>query len=262
MNIAFWNGIGSRQSIADYVVAIGTILAMEQKSNVVLGSNYIANHMLQDAFSSKMLEEGCAHTPYCFLFDTPEYNEALWNMKQNRQGSILEVPQKGITIIFPPDVAEKRMFYYKSPPQSFYLLDMAKKYNASSQSALDEAEAVIVFLSKNATDIHNFFERFSSLVPKTLFVMVDYHRGAGYSCRKLESDYGIKRRNIIILPYNCEYEEACKEGKLEIFLEKNKKRSTREANYKLIASLRRIVKHIYKWENIGKEKEREDEQRR
>ena len=115
MKVACWNGTSSSDNVAKYVAAIGMMLALECKCNVVLSSNYLSNRMLQDCFSRRMLEDGIAHTPYCFLYGSPEYHGALWSMKRNRQDNILEVPMRGVTIIFPPDVAEKSMFYYKVP---------------------------------------------------------------------------------------------------------------------------------------------------
>ena len=195
MKVAFWNGIKGTDSVACYVAALGMLLAKEYNCNVVLSSNYISNRMMQDCFSKRMLEDGIAHTPYCYLYGSPEYHGALWSMKRNRHGNILEMPIKKMTIIYPPDVAENSMFYYKVSEQSYYLLDMAKCSIAESVKILDEAELVVVFLSQNETEIQNFFERFSSLIPKALFVIVDYQRDSGYSFRKIKEDFGIKNRS-------------------------------------------------------------------
>ena len=202
MKVAFWNGISSADSVANYVAAVGMMLAFECNCNVILSSNYISNRMMQDCFSSRMLEEGIAHTPYCFLYGSPEYHGALWTMKRHRQGNILEMPMKRMTIIYPPDVAEKSMFYYKSTPSDYYLLDMAKSGIAESKNVLDEAELVVVFFSQDETDIQNFFERFSSLVSKTLFVIMDFQRDSVHMCRKLKTQYGINQSDDIAEIFN------------------------------------------------------------
>jgi len=245
MKVAFWNGISASDSVADYVAAIGMMLALECKCNVVLSSNYLSNRMLQDCFSRRMLEDGIAHTPYCFLYGSPEYHGALWSMKRNRQDNILEVPMRGVTIIFPPDVAEKSMFYYKVPSESFYLLDMAKGGIAESKNVLDEAETVVVFLSQDETEIQNFFERFSSLVPKVIFVIVDYKRDAGYSCRKLKEKYGLNHDNIGSVPCDNEFKKACEEGNLKQYILCGMYRTNKEQKNGFIGSLRKLVKKIY-----------------
>ena len=245
MKVAFWNGISSTDSLADYVASIGMMLVLEHGCNAVLSSNYISNRMMQDCFSRRMLEEGIAHPPYCFLYGSPEYHGALWSMKRNRQNNILEVPMRGVTLVFPPDVAEKSMFYYAVSQDVFYLLDMAKCNISESKHVLDEAELVVVFLSQNETEIQNFFERFSSLVPKAIFVIVDYQRDTGNSCRKIKAKYGINSDNIGIIPHNSEFEVACEEGNLEQYILRGMQSTMEEHNYYFISNLRKLTKKIY-----------------
>jgi len=259
MKVAFWNGISSSDSVAHYVAAIGMMLAVEYNCNVVLSSNYISNRMIQDCFFRRLLEEGIAHTPYCFLYGSLEYYGALWRMKRNRHDNILEVPIKGVTIIFPPDMEENCMFYYKSFKKDFYLLDMAKGSIAESKNVLDEAELVVVFLSQGKTEIQNFFERFSSLVPKALFVIVDEQRDTGFTYRKLKTEYGIKRNKIGIIPYNDAFEKACEGGNLELYISNNMYQTIDAQNSNFILSLKKLSKKIYMLGmNINAE-EQEDE---
>lgn len=245
MKVAFWNGISMSDNMANYVAAIGMILALEHNCKVVLSSNYISNRMMQDCFYRRMLEEGIAHPPYCFLYGSPEYYGALWSMKRNRQNDILEVPMKGVTIVFPPDVAEKSMFYYSVPRDVLYLLDMAKCSISESKNVLDEAELVVVFLSQSETEIQKFFERFSSLVPKAIFVIVDYQRDTENSCRKIKAKYGINNDDIGIIPHNDAFENASEEGKLEQFILNGMHNTTEKCNYSFISNIRKLAKKIY-----------------
>lgn len=245
MKVAFWNGISFNDSLTKYVAAVGMMLVQEYNCNVVLSSNYISNRMLQDCFSKRILEEGSAHIPYCFLYGSSEYYGALWSMKRKRQNNILEMPMKRMKIIYPPDIAEKNMFYYSASVKDFYLLDVAKSGIADSKNILDEADLVIVFLSQGETEIQNFFERFSSLVSKALFVIVDYQHGAGKICRKLKSEYGINNKDIGIIPYNNEFETASEEGNMGQFILHNAQCTTEEQKYFFMAAIRRVSKKIY-----------------
>lgn len=245
MKVAFWNGVSVSGSVPNYMAAIGTMLAVEHHCDVVLGSNYISNRMIQDCFFSKMKEEGVAHAPYLFLHDSPEYHAALWSMKRNRQGNILDVPMEGITIIYPPDVAEKKMFYYQVPRTTFYLLDVADECSAALQNALDEADIVVVFLSQDEVKIHNFLERFSSLIPKCLFVIEVFLKNNKYSRRDFSAKYGIDIRNIGIIPHNSVYTDACEEGRLEYFLKNNLKQMTKEPQVNFMSKLKNVTNLLY-----------------
>ena len=259
MKVAFWNGAGYNGGVTDYVAAIGIFLALSRKCQVVLGSNYISNHMLQDCFSSRIKEQGIAHNPYCYSYGTPEYFRGLWEIRLSRTGPVSEKPMEGITIINPPDVAEKSMFYYKVPQNVFYFLDIAGENNAASLSALEEAELVIVFLPQDVTEIQKFFQRFSSLIPKALFVIEGNSRNWKAYRSNLESKYGISRENIAIIPNNSDYTEACEEGRLDFYIMSHMKQATKEPKYNFMSCLREITKLLYEHSFSEKKKEREDE---
>ncbi len=247
MRVAFWNGSSLSEGVAEYMAAIGTILKQEYYCEVVLSSNYISNHMLQDCFFGKIKETEIARASYCYLYDSPEYYRALWNMKQSRYNDILEIPMEGVTVIFPPDESEKRMFYYEAPPDAFYLLDVAGGNSTAFQSALEEAELIVVFLSQDVVKIHNFFERFSSLIPKAIFVIEEHQRAARSLFHKNVAEYGISYRNIGSIPYSKAFIEACEIGNLELFLKKN--RATKSPQYNFFSGIKNIAKLLYERSN-------------
>ena len=151
------------------------------------------------------------------------------------------------------------MFYYKNSSKDFYLVDMAKCSIAESKNILDEADLVIAFFSQGNTEIQNFFERFSSLIPKALFVIVDYQRDFGLTCRKICTEYGIKRNKILIIPYDAEFEKACEEGNLQSFVLENMHQTVEEEKNNCIANLKKLSKKIYMFGMHMKKEEREDE---
>ena len=260
MKVAFWNGVSSTDGVTDYLAAIGTILALQKKCQIVLGSNHISNHMLQDCFAGRIKEEGIAHTPYRFFYGSPAYFRALWDIQINRQGPILEKPMEGITIIYPPDVTDKHMFYLEVPRTVLYLLDIAGENNAASQSALAEAEIVVVFLPQDVTEIHKFFDRFSSLIPKALFVIEGVRKGKGTFQNTLKLKYGINSSDIGIIPHNYEYIEACEEGRLDFFIKSTLKHATRESQKNFIQGLKSVANLLYERCISELEKEWMDEQ--
>ena len=198
--------------------------------------------MLQDCFSSRTKEE-IAHTPYRFYYGTQEYFRALCELKINRQGSIMEIPMEEITIIYPPDVTEK-MFYYEVPRSTLYLLDVAGESSAS-QSALEEADIIVVFLPQDKTKIQRIFVQFSALIPKTIFVLDEFQRNKGCSRRNFAAKYGYNAWSIGIIPQNNEFKEICKEGRLEFYIKENLNCSTKELQYNFMSNLKAVTKQIY-----------------
>lgn len=253
MKVVFWNGISEAESLTGYVAAIGTILASKFHAEAVLGCNFISNHMLQDCFFSKMKEDGAAHPPYRYLYDSPEYYNALWKMKQNRQGNILEIPRTGVKIVYPPEIDEKRMFYLDIPEEVFYLLELAGESNLVFQGALEEADLIIVFLPQDVAKIQKFFYRYSSLVSKAIFVIVEKHRIDRASYRKIVAEYGIKYKNIGSIPWSKTFISACEEGRLELFLKEND--SEKGKQYHFVLGLDRIARLLYERKNKTEQEE-------
>ena len=258
MKVVFWNAISDSGNVTDYVAAIGTILSLEHHCEVVLSSNYISNHMLQDCFFCKIKEEGSAHAPYRYLYDSPEYYSALWNMKRSRQDNILEIPMEGVTILFPPGIAEKSMFYYEVPETSYYLLEVAGESSAYIHDVLEEAEVIVVFLPQDEIEIQKFFYRFSSLIPKAIFVIEESYRITRVSYRKMVAEYGINYRNIGSIPQNKEYIEACEDGKLESFL--RQKQAANSSQYSFIMGIRYVAQLLYERKVHKNRKECENNQ--
>ena len=67
-----------------------------------------------------------------------------------------------MTIIYPPDIYAKSMFYFKCPEQSIYILDVAKCSISESRNVLDEAD----YLANSDTKRYTHEEVFSRLKDK------------------------------------------------------------------------------------------------
>jgi len=253
MKVVFWNGISLSEGLADYVAAIGAILSLEYNCEVVLGSNYVSNHMLQDCFFNKKRGEEIAQASYCFIQDSTEYYRVLWSMKNNSKSNILEIPMEGVTIVFPPDVAETKLFYYSVPETTYALADVAGENITTFQCAVEEANLFVVFLPQNEYKIRKFFYRFSSIIPHAIFVIEEQQRSNRLFYRKIVAEYGIKNKNIVSIPKNRSHKEACEEGKLEMFLKENV--DTNVTRYDVISGIRNVARHIYAYGTQREKKE-------
>ena len=255
MKVAFWNTVPMAGSISGYVAAIGTMLCLEYRYEVILGSNYFSNHMLQDCFLGKMKEEGIARAPYNFFYGSKEYDATLWNFKKKIQRDILEIPMEGMKVIFPPETSENHMFYYKAPPSVFYLLEFACDNNDLFRRILNEAELIVVFLPQNVAEIQNFFRRFSSIIPKAFFVIIEVERSNRSFYKNCVAKYGVFSKNIGSVSVEKTYEEACVEGKIVSFLQK--KYATKYPQYKFVSSIKTIVRRLNEY-HMNQEKRSEE----
>ena len=244
MKIAFWNGVNFTASQANYVAMVGILLARICKCNVVMSSNHISSHMLQDCFSDKMPEQGTIREPYRLYYSVPEYHRRLWELKRFRQSSIQEVPMDGITIVYPPDVGEN-IFYFETSKQTYYLVDIAGENYVSSQRALEEAEFIVLFLPPDEKEIRVFFQFISMIDSRFIIVIEGQIKMSSSFLQYLELNYGIKKKDIIIIPENSEFNKACNRGRLDYFVRDNIRKQTNDSNLRFWNAMRRITKEVY-----------------
>jgi len=244
MKVVFWNGISMSDGLTDYVAAVGAILSLEHKCEVILSCNYVSNHMLHDCFFSRKKEEA-AQAPYCFIQDSTEFYRVLWHMKSNSTDNILELPMEGVSVVFPPDVTDKKLFYYHVPQTAYALADIAGENINTLQNVVEESDLVVVFLPQNEYKIQKFFYRFSSIIPQAIFVIEEQQRSNRLFYRKIVAEYGIKNKNIVSIPKSRRHKEACEEGNLEVFLKENF--DTNMTKYDFISGVRNLARHIYSY---------------
>lgn len=244
MKVAFWSGFGMDAGGTLNLAAISIVLASLYHKEVVLSSNYISSHMLRDCFFETVAERKRAKGSYCYCYGEPNYFRNLWEMNKTRNRDIIESPMEGITIVRPPDVTDKSMFYYEVPEQTMFLMDVAPESNIAFGSVLEEADIVVSFLPQNSIKIQIFFERYSSLIPKSLFIIDDFRKNGSCIPQNLSVKYGIDKKCIGIFPYCYNYEQACEEGKIESFLKKNLNCSTRNPNFYFMSNLQKTAKML------------------
>ncbi|MBO5354252.1 MAG: hypothetical protein J6J42_14060 [Lachnospiraceae bacterium] len=245
MKVAFWSSAGRPDSAAYSMAAVGSLLSMVYQCEVVLGSNYISNIMLQDCFSGKISEKGVSGQPFRYYYGTLDYYRELWEQKEKRQGNIVEIPMPGVTILYPPDAADKEMFYYQTDSQTMYLLDTAGEHYTTSETALEEADLIVAFLPQEETAIQNFFEQYTRYLPKTMLVIENYHKKNRISLRSIDLRYGTKRWKNAIIPYDNEFIRACENGRLEMFLRDNRNCSTQNSHFYFMSNLLQLTERLY-----------------
>lgn len=244
MKVAFWSGLGMSAGGTLNLAAISIVLASLYHKEVVLSSNYISNHMLRDCFFGTMAERKWVKSPYCYCYGEPDYFRNLWEMNKSRNRDIIETPMEGITIVRPPDVTDKSMFYYEIPEQTLFLMDVAPESNLAFGSVLEEADIVVSFLPQNSIKIQIFFEHYSSLIPKSLFIIDDFRKNGSCIPKNLSMKYQINRECIGVFPYCHSYAQACEEGNMESFLKKNLNCSTRNPNFYFMSNLQKTARML------------------
>lgn len=247
MKVAFWGDFHSAEVVTGSIAAIISIVAIHYGRTVVVNRDHICNHNLQDCFFQKELCREGEDPVYCYYYGEIEYFRFLW--EKYGSGPWLPVERRlmeNVYLLYPPDLLEPSLFRETAVPNTslkdalFFLNIAGGKHNASKQ-ALEEADLVVIFLPQNMSVIKTFLDKYSSIIPKALFLISDYERTrsreTGCSPARFVKRFHVDSRNISIIPRNQEFKAAFEEGRMESFIRANLSCSIKNKNYSFMQHL-------------------------
>lgn len=253
MKVAFWSSTGIEGGATVQMAVISLILKHVFRVEVVISCNYVSDFMPEHCLLPETGNKIYRKRTFQYSYGESAYLRNLWELNNQLEVNV-ETMLGAVTIVPPPGIEAEDMFYYPVPDKTLYLMDVAP--GAFSGDALEEADAVVIFLPQDRVKIQKFFDQYSSIIPKSLFLINDYRKEGDYFPRMLASKYQIKKENIGIFPYCTDFHRACKEGKVIGFLKSNLKCFSNNPNYYFISNLilnARLLKNVL--DNCTKGKE-------
>lgn len=249
MKVAFWDGIRSCDDVTGYIAAISTFCAIKYEKKVFLGSNHISSKTLKDYFFGSFIKSGGERILRYMFYGEPEYFRQLWERQTEKEFLTLE----GIHVVPLPDLMERHMFYHNVRSKTLYFMDVSGGMNASVRLALEEADKVVVFLPQNIIEIRRFFDMYSSIIPKAIFLILNYREDRkgdpAFLCRK----YGLHGKHVGIFPHCEDFSGACEMGSVERFVRENFQLTEEHENFDFMRCIARAARMI-----LGYEEEKEE----
>jgi hypothetical protein len=91
-------------------------------------------------------------------------------------------------------------------------IDTSNQNSLSSKIILEEVDLIVVNLVQNTAMIEHFFNNYSSILSKCVFLISSYHKKSNLDINKISKSHLIDKSNIAAIPYNVEYQEAVLQG--------------------------------------------------
>lgn len=123
-------------------------------------------------------------------------------------------------------------------------IDTTNGNNLSSKIILNEVDLIVVNLIQDASIIKNFFDNYSSILSKCVFIISSYRKEIDLNVNKISKNHFINKSSIATIPYNMEYQEAIAQGTIVDFLYHNYSCKKTDPNYKFIQDVRKTVTMI------------------
>ena len=117
--------------------------------------------------------------------------------------------------------------------------DASGENNLSTKIILEQADRIVVNLSQDRRIIDDFFEKFSAIAHKCVFLISNYEPSVQIRDDYLIKKYKIKRERIGIIPYSFELRDALLQGKLVEYISRNLECKRKDDNFYFINELKK-----------------------
>lgn len=125
-------------------------------------------------------------------------------------------------------------------------INVNKKNHLSSKSCLQEADLIVINLCQNSDYLNEFFQNYSSLLSKAVFILGNYSPKAFMSCKRISKLYDIPLEDISPIPFNDEFYIACNQGRAKEFINSNYMCTRDNQNFLFIHGIRKAAYSIVK----------------
>ncbi len=124
-------------------------------------------------------------------------------------------------------------------------IDTGNSNVLATKEVLDEADLIVVNLSQDPNELHDFFKNYPSILSRSLILISNYDEKSYYNLKKITQTYLLDQSNVATIPYNANYKEALRCGKLIGFLINNFQCNKCDQNYYFMSETIKATEKIY-----------------
>jgi hypothetical protein len=273
LKIAFWSISNEKCNVSANLAAISVASVIRYPYSVVMVENRITNNNMGKAF----LENNCinfvneAGTNY---YDGGGIEGLLRKIDRGNYSSdmvkiyLRKIINQHLYYIPQSRIIHNEIFDYEFEHCFQPLFQMLEDYadicmiNAdnrnilSTKTILEEADLIVVNLCQRQCILEDFFNNYSSLIQKAIFIISDYDCRVFLNSKRICSQYQIPYEDLILLPSNVSYQNAYISGSVVEFIYRNYSCPKTNPNFIFIHSIKKAAFMIIKKaEAAVKEKE-------
>lgn len=237
MKISFWSPVRGSAGVTTNMACISALSAIVGRGKSILLENHYSLQSLADILiepeEKEYLRERAA---YC------DRNGLEFLLKRIYSGEIREqvvkealtpllfssmnyLPQSRIVnkevFDYEFNLVHKELFHALEEIAEFVFVDTETNQNLSSHLILDSADLIVVNLTQNPEEVKYFFENYSALQEKSVFLIGNYVPEFSWSLSRICKEFRISYSKVGVIPMNLELNTALAQGRLLNFLNLN-----------------------------------------
>ena len=95
----------------------------------------------------------------------------------------------------------------------FSFIDCGSERNDWTKEQMKQADLIVVNFSQTSQGLDHFFSEHADVSEKVVYLIGSYQKDAVYNKKNIHRIYRIAPEKLGVVPYNPEFEMACREGK-------------------------------------------------
>lgn len=239
MKIAFWSNVRGQCGTTLHLICMAAIQAIFDKKRVVL----MENHDHLTSIETGLVKRGSQYFVKEYTHGYNEYGlENLLRKMDNSHSGIEErwIRQCAVGFVhnrlfyLPHGYLKNRdlLDYQFGKNLSNLFIGLEKCFDAvyidtfaaeslSTKAILEKADLVVVNLNQNDNVLNHFFNNFSMLRSKSIFLLGNYHSCGNNTIKEIKRKYQISDGRIFAIPFCMEAAEAESDGSITSFIGRN-----------------------------------------
>lgn len=263
MKIAFWSNGGEKMCVTSNMACIASMLSLRKSGKVreiLLENHFNKSKSLEDILLQPMQQN--------FLRESGGYNvkygleyvlKRIYCGEKDRElikNSTIDLMLSNMFLLPSGMVFNKEVFNYDfsmvhrelfkilEEVSEYIFIDTESNQNLSTKQILFDADIVVVNLTQKPDNIRDFFENYTSIREKAIYIIGKYRSERMWTRKKISYEYNVPRNRIGIMPYTFELEDAIESGKVQQYLCSNYFKATSRENEFFIRQCKKNAKII------------------
>ena len=100
----------------------------------------------------------------------------------------------------------------------FSFIDCGSESDDWTKEQMKQADLIVVNFSQASQGLDHFFSEHADVSDKVVYLIGSYQKEAVYNKKNIHRIYRIAPEKLGVVPYNPEFEMACREGKLDRYI--------------------------------------------
>lgn len=237
MKVSFWSPVRHSAGVTTNAACISALSALEKRGKSILLENHYSVRSLADILMEPEETEYLREKGAYYDRSGMEYLlKKLYSGEKGRHlvnqvltpllfSSMNYLPQSRIVnkevFDYEFELVHEELFYTLEKMADFVFVDTESNQNLSSNLILNDADLIVVNLTQNPAEIQFFFENYSSLKEKAVYLIGNYCPELAWNVSKIAKEFHISYSKIGVIPMNLELQFALSQGRLLNFLNLN-----------------------------------------